>query len=229
MGMANPKRSQEKPRDQRPRRDPRGLTSRELPRLRLHETSQEASLLFVSGEPRKVGREGRRALDPEPEDIVKARRLRRLAGQVGCGRLQSARTASPPEERGGVEIVREIMALKCGRERDTGRSEEGKGRESRAHLVHRAKVGGAYAGHGLGFRQEGNARVPGVERTPLLGLLALAEACDRLHRDRGEPDAGPVCLLDSQTQASRAPKFFRPQTFLKERGDLSPRNRNNAR
>lgn len=207
MGMANPKRSQEKPRDQRPRRDPRGLTSRELPRLRLHETSQEASLLLVSGEPRKVGREGRRALDPEPEDIVKARRLRRLAGQVGCGRLQSARTASPRREGWSGDRQRDYGS-QCGRERDTGHSEEGKGRESRAHLVHRAKVGGAYAGHGLGFRQEGNARVPGAERAPLLGLLALAEACDRLHRDRGEPDAGPVCLLDSQTQASRAPKIF---------------------
>ena len=206
MGMANPKRSQKKPRDQRPRRDPRWLTSRELPRLRLHETSQEASLLLVSGEPRKVGREGRRALDPEPEDIMKARRLRRLAGQVGCGRLQSARTASPRREGWGGDRQRDYGS-QCGRERDTGRSEEGKGRESRAHLVHRAKVGGAYAGHGLGFRQEGNARVPGAERTPLLGLLALAEACDRLHRDRGEPDAGPVCLLDSQTQASRAPKI----------------------
>ena len=228
MGMANPKRSQEKPRDQRPRRDPRWLTSRELPRLRLHETSQEASLLLVSGEPRKVGREGRRALDPEPEDIVKARRLRRLAGQVGCGRLQSARTASPPKR--GVEW----------------RSSERLWLSVRAGARHRALGGRERAGEscspcspckGRGGLCRTRSRIPsgGQCSRPWCG----AHTPPRPPRTRGGLRSTPsrsgrarrwACLSSRLPNASfPRSKNFRRQTFLKERGDLSPRHRNNAR
>jgi len=216
MGMAIPKWSQEKPRDQRPRRDPRWLTSRELPRLRLHETSQEASLLLVSGEPRKVGREGRRALDPEPEDIVKARRLRRLAGQVGCGRLQSARTASPPKRGVGW------------------RSSERLWLSVRAGARHRALGGRERAGRGravltLFTVQRSGGPMPdtvsdSVRRAMLASLVRSAHPSSASSHSRrpaidsiasgASPTLG-LSVFSTPKRKLPALQNFRPQTFLK--------------
>ena len=60
-----------------------GLTSGNLPSLGLHEASEKSGLLLVPRQLRKVGRKGGCALDSQPEDVVKARRLARLTRQVG--------------------------------------------------------------------------------------------------------------------------------------------------
>ena len=228
MGMANPKTSQEKPRDPRPRRDPRGLTSRELPRLRLHETSQEASLLLVSGEPRKVGREGRRALDPEPEDIVKARRLRRLAGQVGCGRLQSARTASPPKR--GVEwrSSERLWLSSAGGSETPGARRKGKGGRVVLTLFTVQRSGGPMP----------DTVSDSVRRAMLASLVRSAHPSSASSHSRrpaidsiaigASPTLG-LSVFSTPKRKLPALQKFRRQTFLKGAGDLSPRHRNNAR